>query len=59
VAAGAALRVPDADELLRQAAELLGNPALRTGMSAQALAFAGRHRGATLRTVELLRQFIG
>jgi 3-deoxy-D-manno-octulosonic-acid transferase len=58
VAAGAALRVPDADELLRAGARLLDDAALRERMGAQALAFAGQHRGATARTVELLRHLI-
>ncbi|ALK98843.1 3-deoxy-D-manno-octulosonic acid transferase [Massilia sp. WF1] len=58
VEAGAALRVPDADALMSEAARLLGDGAARARMGEQALAFAGRHRGATVRTVELLRQFI-
>jgi 3-deoxy-D-manno-octulosonic-acid transferase len=58
VEAGAALRVSDAGALMREAARLLGDGAARARMSGQALAFAGRHRGATARTVELLRQFI-
>ena len=58
VAAGAALRVPDAPALLRTAAGLLGDDVLRAAMGAQALAFAARHRGATVRTVELLQQII-
>jgi 3-deoxy-D-manno-octulosonic-acid transferase len=58
VAAGAALRVTDAGELLRQAALLLADPAQRAAMGEHALAFAGRHRGATVRTVELLQQII-
>jgi 3-deoxy-D-manno-octulosonic-acid transferase len=58
VAAGAALRVPDAAGLLRQAAQLLGDPAQLAQRGASALAFAGQHRGATSRTVELLRQII-
>ncbi|MCC2973087.1 lipid IV(A) 3-deoxy-D-manno-octulosonic acid transferase [Massilia sp. IC2-476] len=56
---GAALRVPDADALIAAALRLLEDGAARAGMGAHALAFAGRHRGATLRTVELLRQLIG
>jgi len=52
------LRVPDAAALLRAAAGLLDDADRRTAMGAQALAFAARHRGATLRTVELLQQFI-
>ncbi|MGH8854046.1 MAG: lipid IV(A) 3-deoxy-D-manno-octulosonic acid transferase [Telluria sp.] len=59
VADGAAVRVADADALVAAALRLLEDEAARTGMGAHALAFAGRHRGATLRTVELLRQLIG
>ena len=55
---GAALRVADADALIAAALRLLEDEAARAGMGAHALAFAGRHRGATLRTVELLRQVI-
>lgn len=58
VAAGAALRVPDAAALMREAARLLTDDAARARMGEQALAFAGHHRGATVRTVELLRQLI-
>jgi 3-deoxy-D-manno-octulosonic-acid transferase len=56
---GAALRVPDADALVREAARLLRDDAARAAMGARALAFAGRHRGATLRTVELVQRLIG
>jgi 3-deoxy-D-manno-octulosonic-acid transferase len=56
VAAGGALRVADADELLRQGLGLLGDAARRAQMGGQALAFANRHRGATARTVELLQR---
>ena len=59
VAAGAALRVPDAAALLREAVAPARATATRArAMGAQALAFASRHRGATARTVELLRQLI-
>ena len=58
VADGAALRVPDADALVAAALRLLEDGPARAGMGAHALAFAGRHRGATLRTVELLRRLI-
>lgn len=58
VADGAALRVPDADALMAAALRLLEDGAARSAMGAHALAFAGRHRGATLRTVELLRRLI-
>jgi 3-deoxy-D-manno-octulosonic-acid transferase len=59
VAAGAALRVPDAAALLREGVALLEDGARRAAMGEQASAFAGRHRGATVHTVELLRQIIG
>jgi 3-deoxy-D-manno-octulosonic-acid transferase len=58
VAAGAALRVPDAPALLRAAADLLADDGRRAAMGAHAQAFAARHRGATVRTVELLQQII-
>ena len=58
VAAGGAVRVADAPALLQAAADLLDDGERRAAMGARALAFAGRHRGATLRTVELLQQFI-
>jgi 3-deoxy-D-manno-octulosonic-acid transferase len=58
VAGGAALRVPDADAIVREAARLLADAPARARMGAQALAFAGHHRGATVRTVELLQQLI-
>ncbi|RNF28120.1 3-deoxy-D-manno-octulosonic acid transferase [Massilia aurea] len=55
---GAALRVPDADALVAAAARLLGDGAARVAMGEKALAFARRHRGATLRTVELVQRHI-
>ena len=62
VQGGAALRVADADALVREAARLLqddaGAHAARVAMGARALAFANLHRGATLRTVELLHRYI-
>ncbi len=58
VAAGGALRVPDADALVAQALRLLQHTDARAAMGAQAASFAGRHRGATLRTVELLQRII-
>jgi 3-deoxy-D-manno-octulosonic-acid transferase len=54
LAAGGALRVADAAELMGQAARLLGDDALRADMGRRALAFANQHRGATARTVALL-----
>jgi 3-deoxy-D-manno-octulosonic-acid transferase len=58
VAMGGALRVRDASELLTQAASLLTDGARRRLMGERAQAFANHHRGATLRTVELLRRLI-
>jgi 3-deoxy-D-manno-octulosonic-acid transferase len=58
VAAGGALRVTGADALLREAADLLRDDARRAAMGTRALSFAGKHRGATARTVELLQRFI-
>lgn len=57
-AAGGAVRVADADALVEQAAHLLKDAAARGAMGAAAAAWAGRHRGATLRTVELLQRII-
>jgi 3-deoxy-D-manno-octulosonic-acid transferase len=58
VAAGAAQRVRDADHMLQLAAALLLDDAGRAAMGERAAAFANRHRGATVRTVELLRPLI-
>jgi len=58
VEAGGAVRVRDADALVAQAAQLLADPGARAAMGARAAAWAGRHRGATLRTVELLQRVI-
>jgi 3-deoxy-D-manno-octulosonic-acid transferase len=58
VAAGAALRVADAGQMLREAARLLQDADARVVMGGQAWAFANRHRGATARTLELLRRLI-
>ena len=58
VAAGAALRVADAGQMLREAARLLHDTDARAAMGGQAGAFANRHRGATARTLELLRRLI-
>ena len=55
---GAALRLPDADALVAAAVRLLGDRGSRVAMGEKALAFARRHRGATLRTVELVQRHI-
>ena len=58
IAAGAALRAPDAQTMLREAVRLLHDDAARNRMGAQALAFAQQHRGATARTMSVLRPLI-
>ena len=58
IAAGAALCVADASMLLREALRLLQADGERTTMGARALAFAQQHRGATARTMALLRPLI-
>ena len=58
VAAGAALRVPDADAMIAAAAHLLHAPQERMTMGNAALAFASQHRGATARTMALLKPLI-
>ncbi|MFC0131335.1 3-deoxy-D-manno-octulosonic acid transferase [Massilia eurypsychrophila] len=58
VAAGGAQRVHDADHMLKLAASLLRDGAVREAMGERAMAFANRHRGATARTLELLQRLI-
>jgi 3-deoxy-D-manno-octulosonic-acid transferase len=58
VAAGAAQRVHDADHMLQLAQRLLQDGAARAAMGERAAAFAERHRGATARTIELLKRLI-
>jgi 3-deoxy-D-manno-octulosonic-acid transferase len=50
------VRAANADSLLAQAVRLLCDVDERTQMGQRAAQFASRHRGATLRTVELLQQ---
>ncbi|QYF91639.1 lipid IV(A) 3-deoxy-D-manno-octulosonic acid transferase [Massilia sp. PAMC28688] len=58
IAAGGALCVADAKELVKQARRLLVDETARTAMGEAGAAFAGQHRGATARTVGLLRHII-
>ena len=55
VAAGAALRVVNVDELMQQARRLLTDPVAAQHMGAAGLAFVKAHQGATRRVLELLR----
>jgi 3-deoxy-D-manno-octulosonic-acid transferase len=59
IAAGAALRVADAVDVIREAQRLLRDEPTRSAMSENATAFAQQHRGATKRTMDLLRPLIG
>jgi 3-deoxy-D-manno-octulosonic-acid transferase len=58
VAAGAARRARDAGHMLELACGLLQDGSERARMGERASSFADRHRGATARTVELLRRLI-
>ncbi|MCY1369295.1 hypothetical protein D9M69_563290 [compost metagenome] len=54
IAAGACLRVDNADELVRTAGSVLADRARLADMRAHAQTFAGLHRGATVRTLAAL-----
>ena len=58
IAAGAALCVGDSVKLIAVACALLQDARARAAMGTSALAFAQQHRGATVRTVGLLRHII-
>ena len=55
IEAGAAIRVTDAGELGTTIGELLNDPDRRRAMSAAGKRFTDTHRGATQRTLELLK----
>ncbi|SOY82768.1 3-DEOXY-D-MANNO-OCTULOSONIC-ACID TRANSFERASE TRANSMEMBRANE PROTEIN [Cupriavidus taiwanensis] len=59
IAAGACVRVADADELVRTAAKILSDPGALAAMHAHAHTFAGLHRGATVRTLAALAKALG
>lgn len=54
VAAGAALRIADADELMRAVGGLLSDAAQRRAMGDAGRAFCAAHRGATARTMKVV-----
>jgi 3-deoxy-D-manno-octulosonic-acid transferase len=58
LAAGAAMRILDAAAMMCVAARLLHADDERLTMGAKAQGFAKQHRGATTRTMALLKQFI-
>ncbi len=55
IAAGAASRVDNASSLLLALKSLLEDAALQNAMAAAAFAFATQHRGATARTIAILK----
>ncbi|HEX7634126.1 MAG TPA: lipid IV(A) 3-deoxy-D-manno-octulosonic acid transferase [Noviherbaspirillum sp.] len=58
IAAGAALRVADAAAMVERARDLLQDEGKRSAMGQRAQAFAQQHRGATVRTIALLKPLI-
>jgi 3-deoxy-D-manno-octulosonic-acid transferase len=58
IAAGAALRVERAEEVVRQARLLLGDAGLRECMGKAGIAFCATHRGATQRTVAICERLL-
>jgi 3-deoxy-D-manno-octulosonic-acid transferase len=58
VAAGAALRVANAAELMAQAQRMLQDPAACARMGAAGRAFSAAHRGATARTMALIEKLV-
>jgi 3-deoxy-D-manno-octulosonic-acid transferase len=58
IASGAALCVKDQTELVAKTRQLLVDDAARAAMGERGAAFAASHRGATARTVGLLRHMI-
>ncbi len=57
--AGAASRVADAKSMLHEALRLIGDKEERLARSAKASTYAQQHRGATSRTLELLKEMLG
>jgi 3-deoxy-D-manno-octulosonic-acid transferase len=58
IAAGAALRVADANAMLSEARRLLSAEADRQERSAKAAQFAQQHRGATIRSLGLIEEML-
>jgi len=59
ISSGAALRVSDAAEALRESQSLFNDGNRRVTMSYTALDFAEKHQGATMRTVTLVQSVMG
>jgi len=58
VDSGAAVQMADAGQAIRTAVELLGDPARRAAMGKAGMAFCATHRGATIRHVAAIREFV-
>jgi 3-deoxy-D-manno-octulosonic-acid transferase len=58
VKAGAAIQVPDADTLVREAARLLADAGMRRRMGEAGKRFCAAHRGATERTMALVAPLV-
>ncbi len=58
IAADAALRVSDASRAVSEALTIVLDAEQRQSMSDRALAFGGRHRGATVRTMQVLAPYL-
>jgi len=58
VAAGAARRVADGGELVRELGKLLADPAQRAVMAQAGLGFTAQHRGATARLMALIAPYL-
>jgi len=58
IAAGAARRVRDAEELIREARRLLQDPKLRERMGRSGVAFCAAHRGASQRTLAVCERLL-
>jgi 3-deoxy-D-manno-octulosonic-acid transferase len=58
VKAGAAIQVPDADALVREAARLLADAGMRRRMGEAGKRFCAAHRGATERTMALVAPLV-
>jgi len=58
LAAGGAQRIADANDLMSTAARLLNDTSVRETMGLNAQSFANQHRGATRRTLALLKDLV-
>jgi 3-deoxy-D-manno-octulosonic-acid transferase len=58
VAAGAALRVETAEDVVREARSLLGDTGLRERLGKAGIAFCATHRGATQRTLAVCERLL-